>query len=48
MKILIMKELKKFTKRHGMLFTSEEDAIDFYKDLVELIEKIYEKTDRRS
>jgi hypothetical protein len=36
----IIANLREFTKAQGVAFTSEEDAMDYYMALVELIEAI--------
>ena len=43
MKTEIIANLKEFNNYHGMAFTSEEDSIEYYKGLVELIEKLITK-----
>ena len=40
MKEEIMNKLKDFTKEQGILFTSEKDAEEYYRGLVEIIEDL--------
>ena len=42
-KLEIIANLKEFNDFHGIIFTSEEDAEEYYKALVELIEKLTNK-----
>jgi hypothetical protein len=39
MKMELIKKLQKYCNKQGIIFTSEEDAIEYYKGLVEILEE---------
>lgn len=43
MKIEILENLRELHSEHGIMFTSEEDKLEYYKELTELIEALVMK-----